>query len=654
MASLRDTYKKAEKLEADRKYADAAVLWEQVGEHDRAINAYKRGGAADQAARLCEMVGRHGDAAALYASFGQYIRAASIYEKIREFQNAARWYLRANNHERAAVMYEKAEAYEDAAKVYYSLGNFTKAIQLYEKAGMAEKAREIAQQEGIQMAQPGQPPVASAEGVAAQQLQDLDPLLNSTTEAYMDERRVVDGVVQLLRAGRVADAARVYSHCREDIGYPVIAACAGDRELEVRLAQMFVTSKDFYKAAQVFENLEDYPRAAVFYERCDDNYMAAEMYVKVGDVVKAAECFERNGNFQQAAEFFLKAEDYDRAASNFEKSVNHFLAGKLYFKMQKFDKSLQLLQKVQRSEHEYFEACRLIGEILASNGYLDLAIKKYLEVVQASELNQETAPIFYNLAITLEQRGSLDQAKAIFEKLLAWDFGYRDVNDRLQNLGKGAQQAPTPTPQPQTPPAPQEVAAADLDMQPIEETERSTDAGQVLESMGVQFTTPDQARAQLVTMMDGFEFLKDTDIFRELSLEEMKLFYHAMETRDFSAGATLIEQDQPGQALFIVREGNVLVKKVSATEEDTLAKLGPGSPLGEMSLFDDAPTSARVVAEGQVKAFVMTKESFDRLLSGSDKLALKVYRVFMKTLADRLRVTNREFAKAVIGRPHGS
>ena len=103
---------------------------------------------------------------------------------------------------------------------------------------------------------------------------------------------------------------------------------------------------------------------------------------------QAAKMFEKHGNYQQAAEFFLKVNNYDKAAINFEKSVNNFVAGKLYFRMNKMNKSLQLLQKVQKTEGQYFEACRLIGEILAQNGYLDLAIRKYLEVVQSAGLSQ--------------------------------------------------------------------------------------------------------------------------------------------------------------------------------------------------------------------------------------------------------------------------
>ena len=167
--------------------------------------------------------------------------------------------------------------------------------------------------------------------------------------------------------------------------------------------------------------------------------------------------------------------------------------------------------------------------------------------------------------------------------------------------------------------------------------------------------TPDQARSQLVSMMDGFDFLKGTPLFRDLSLDEMKAFYNACETRKFAAKATIIEQDQPGTALFVIRKGTARVVKVSPEEEDTVARLGPGSPAGEMSLVDDAPTSARVVAEGEVEAFCMTRERFEKLLASNDMTANKLYRFFIQTLSKRLRSTSENLAKAVAGsvRQHG-
>lgn len=637
MPTVQELWKKGEKLEHERNYAEAGALFERSGDVERAISNYKRGGRVDRAAYLMEQGGRGAEAGALLMSVGQYLKAAAIYEKVREYAKAASAYLRAEQRERAAAMYEKADEYEDAAKIYVSLGNFQKAIQLYNEAGNTDKANEVAAK------QRGSQP-QTAQGKAADQVMQLDPNMEVAAGQYIDAKHVVDAVVGYLRAGRVAEAAKFYGNCQEDIGYNILAAIAGDKQAERKAAEMFLAAKDFQKAGQIFENLEDFVSAGKMYERSDDSYMAAEMYVRAGDSAKAAEMYEKSGNYQQAAEFYLATENFDKAAVNFERSVNNFLAGKLYFRMQKMNKSLQLLQKVQKTEGEYFEACKMIGEILAANGYTDLAIKKYLEVVQSSELSDETAPIYLNLAKTLETKGQQAEALNIYQKIMTWNFDYEDVQARIQALQAGGTRAPG---------APKAPAAAgqkpaDLpadDVQPLEDEEPQADLSQLLGAHAV--TTPDQARGQLVSMMDGFEFLKGTPLFRDLSLDEMKAFYNACETRKFAAKEVMIEQDQPGAALYVLRKGTARVVKVSPTEEDTVARLGPGSPAGEMALVDDAPTSARVVAEGDVEAFVITRDRFEKLLHSNEKTAIKLYRFFISTLSKRLRSTSENLAKAV-------
>jgi CRP-like cAMP-binding protein len=95
--------------------------------------------------------------------------------------------------------------------------------------------------------------------------------------------------------------------------------------------------------------------------------------------------------------------------------------------------------------------------------------------------------------------------------------------------------------------------------------------------------------------------------------------------------------------------------KISPEEEDTVARLGAGSPAGEMALIDDAPTSARVVAESEVEAFCMTRDRFEKILASNDKTAIKLYRFFVSTLSKRLRTTSENLARAVAGqvRTHG-
>jgi tetratricopeptide (TPR) repeat protein len=610
MATSAELLKRAEKAEAEGQWIEAATLFERCGDLDRAVTAYTKGGAADRAAWLLEQTGRAAQAAALLSSTGQHLKAAAVYEKAKDYRRAAGALMRANDRERAAAMYERSEAFEDAAKIYASLGNHGRAIQLYERAGLADKAGELKAAHG-------------AEAAAAEEVLELDPAMEIGADQYLDSGTVTDSIVALLRRGRVEDAARLYASCQEDLGYGVLAAVAGDRDTELRAAAMFEAAKDYAKAGQVYENLESWAEAGAMYQRADDAYMAAEMYVRAGDRLKAAEMFEKNSSWQQAAELYLAAEAWDKAAVNFERSVNHFVAGKLYFRMKRMDKSLQLLQKVQKTEQDYFEACKLIGEILAAHGHLDLAIRKYLEVCQAAELGKATAPVFYNLARALEQRGNVPQALQIYKRLLTWDFGYLDVAARQKALGA----APPPAaPAPPLPAAPAPGASP---------------AAPSLASGGGAGPQRAPGRAtQLVMMMDGFDFLKGTPLFRELSLDEMKAVYQAAEVRKFKAGQALIEQDQPGQGLFVIRKGTARVLHRSGEKEEAVARMGPGSPAGEISLVDDAPTSARVVAEVDLEAFCITKEKFAKLLQLNDRIAVKLFRFFVQTLAKRLRTTS--------------
>jgi CRP-like cAMP-binding protein len=141
--------------------------------------------------------------------------------------------------------------------------------------------------------------------------------------------------------------------------------------------------------------------------------------------------------------------------------------------------------------------------------------------------------------------------------------------------------------------------------------------------------------------MEGYDALKALPIFEELSLDEMKAFYTVCESIYFPKGEVIIEQGHPGEGLIIIREGNCVVTKVEHGGRETkLATLGPGKYVGEMSLIDDAPTSARVRAQDNVKALQIKRDRFEQFMFANDRIALRVYRTFLKTLTERLRQQN--------------
>ena len=184
---------------------------------------------------------------------------------------------------------------------------------------------------------------------------------------FLSTARVIGDLLDMLDAGKVAEAAETYSLCQEDVGYVLIHKTKQNGRLHKQLANMFFKARDFEKAALCCENMKEYGKAAQLYDQADDYQTAAEMYVKEGNLEKAAEMFERNQNYRQAAELFVKVKNFSRAAANYEKAVDYFLAGKLYHELGKFRKSVELLQKVRADEDNFLEATLLIGNILASH-----------------------------------------------------------------------------------------------------------------------------------------------------------------------------------------------------------------------------------------------------------------------------------------------
>ena len=143
---------------------------------------------------------------------------------------------------------------------------------------------------------------------------------------------------------------------------------------------------------------------------------------------------------------------------------------------------------------------------------------------------------------------------------------------------------------------------------------------------------------------EGVELLQKLHLFKKLTFEETSQLGGIIEYLDLPEGHVVIEQNTLGNALFIIAKGEVKVTRDTdgdgqhtATEE--IGRLKDGELFGEMSLIDDLLTSARVTTVAPCRLLKMPRDKFEALLSSDDKLAVKVYRSFCRTLSDRLRRT---------------
>ena len=146
----------------------------------------------------------------------------------------------------------------------------------------------------------------------------------------------------------------------------------------------------------------------------------------------------------------------------------------------------------------------------------------------------------------------------------------------------------------------------------------------------------------------GVDLLQRVPLFRTLGFSETMALSGICKIEQKPDGAVILHQDSLGQALYILKDGNALVRRrdpITGVEKE-LATLSPGELFGEMSLIDDQLVSADVVAKGLVELLVIPRKDFEKLLASNDKLAVKVYRCFCSALSDRLRKANQKLAEA--------
>jgi len=145
----------------------------------------------------------------------------------------------------------------------------------------------------------------------------------------------------------------------------------------------------------------------------------------------------------------------------------------------------------------------------------------------------------------------------------------------------------------------------------------------------------------------GSEMLQDTFLFRNLNFGEAQALSRLCHYERRKKGEVVIEEGGLGQALYLVQSGQVKVLKGEGVKTEELAELGPSELFGEMSLIEDALTSASVVAATDVELLVIKRADFENLLSQNESLALKVYKSFCRTLSERLRRTSSELGASL-------
>ncbi|MEJ2237391.1 MAG: Crp/Fnr family transcriptional regulator [Gemmatimonadales bacterium] len=145
--------------------------------------------------------------------------------------------------------------------------------------------------------------------------------------------------------------------------------------------------------------------------------------------------------------------------------------------------------------------------------------------------------------------------------------------------------------------------------------------------------------------MSVSDTLLKVPLFAHLDEEAIGRISKVTRRKTYPKNSIIVFENDPGDSLYIVDKGQV---KVVLTGEDgrevILSVLSDGDFFGEMSLIDDLPRSANVIAMEDSTLIVLYRDDFRRCLSETPSIALGL----MQSLSRRLRSADDKIGGLVL------
>ncbi|HKV52839.1 MAG TPA: Crp/Fnr family transcriptional regulator [Gemmatimonadaceae bacterium] len=145
--------------------------------------------------------------------------------------------------------------------------------------------------------------------------------------------------------------------------------------------------------------------------------------------------------------------------------------------------------------------------------------------------------------------------------------------------------------------------------------------------------------------MDTSGFLASVPLLSGLESAELSRFADMTRERSYPKGSVILFEDDPGDSLFLVKNGRVKVVLIGEDgREVILGILTVGDHFGELSLIDGHPRSAHVIAMDDAQLIVLRREDFRRRVVESPKVAWAL----LVEISRRLRRADEQIGSLVL------
>jgi CRP-like cAMP-binding protein len=135
------------------------------------------------------------------------------------------------------------------------------------------------------------------------------------------------------------------------------------------------------------------------------------------------------------------------------------------------------------------------------------------------------------------------------------------------------------------------------------------------------------------------EALRSSPLFADLEEGELQALVGTAELRRYGGGEVVVEEETPGDTMFVLYKGEVVVEKSSPSGEAVrLASFNKrGDFFGEMVFVDVLPRSATIRAQGEAQLIEFRIDALRRFFETHREAHLTIVLNVARGLSQRLR-----------------
>ncbi|MBI5568901.1 MAG: cyclic nucleotide-binding domain-containing protein [Desulfomonile tiedjei] len=135
------------------------------------------------------------------------------------------------------------------------------------------------------------------------------------------------------------------------------------------------------------------------------------------------------------------------------------------------------------------------------------------------------------------------------------------------------------------------------------------------------------------TIIEKINKLKEFSIFEGMGVREFHAIASVLNVEHFQAGDVLIREGEENASIYLMVRGKITVYEGFGTNlQKEKVTLGPGSFVGELSLFSRMPPNATCVAAEPVEVFVLRHHQFQEIMRVYPQIGINLCRFFTMKL----------------------